>query len=68
MKEEILNEKCLHCGAKENVIGKQAGYSVVNPDKKVAWTGEILYHVICLNCGSVIRSYVKNPQRLIVKK
>ncbi len=66
MKEPIKNETCPHCGATENVIGKQVGNAMVNPDK-ISWKSEIIYHVICLNCGTVIRSYVKNPQRLILK-
>lgn len=61
-------EKCPYCGSTKNVIGKQSTYAKVCPNKKIALREETLYHVICLKCGTVIRSYVKNPENLVVKK
>ena len=54
---------CPHCGGTETVIGKHSGYGQIVPKK--AWTtlnGQNLYHVICLSCGTVIRSYIEDPQ------
>ena len=30
--------------------------------------GADLYHSVCRNCGSVLRSYVKDPEKLLKKK
>ena len=66
---EKEQEKCLHCGKSENVTAAQQGYANVTPINKVFTMREqSLYHVICLNCGTVIRSYVEDPQKLVVKK
>ena len=32
------------------------------------WGVANLYHSICRNCGSVVRSYVKEPEKLLKKK
>lgn len=58
-------EVCPHCGARENVVGVQEGYSSVRPAYKLLSLKEqALYHVICAKCGTVIRSYVENPEKL----
>lgn len=62
-------EKCPFCGGQEFVEGKQDGYSTIVPaDKVLTFKSQVLYHIICLSCGSVVKSYVKNPQSLITKK
>lgn len=62
-------EKCPFCGGKEFVEGKQDGYSTIAPaDKVLTFKSQVLYHIICLSCGSVVKSYVKNPQSLVTKK
>lgn len=62
-------EKCPFCGGKEFVEAKNDGYSAVSPaDKVLTFKSQVLYHVICLSCGSVVKSYVKNPQNLVTKK
>ena len=50
---------CPWCGGKDVVEGIQSTYAKVQPNK-----GENLVHVICKNCGTVVRSYVENPQVL----
>ena len=42
--------KCPYCGKEEFVTGKQKSKAV--------------YHEICVNCGTIVRSYVKNPENL----
>ena len=37
-------------------------YAKVQPNKTLTLKGENLVHVICKNCGTVVRSYVENPQ------
>ena len=51
-----------------NVIGVQSGYATVSANKSLTFKTQNLYHVICLNCGSVIRSFVKNPEKLIINE
>ena len=57
---------CPYCGGTETIIGKQAyGYaSVTLASSKWLFRGQILYHEICKNCGTVVRSYVEDPQKL----
>ena len=45
----------------------QSSYgSVTAVSNKMGGVG--LYHSICRNCGSVVRSYVKEPEKLLKKK
>lgn len=63
-----INEKCPFCGCEEFVEGKQEGYASVAPaDKVLTFKSQVLYHVICLNCGAVVKSYVKNPRKIVTK-
>ena len=66
MKKE---EKCPYCGSEEFVEGKQEGYAAVGPaHKTLSLKFQKLYHKICLNCGAVVKSYVENPKKIVVKK
>lgn len=67
--EEKKIEKCPYCGNQEFVEGRQDGYATVSPaNKTLTFKSQLLYHVICLNCGAVVKSYVKEPKKLVVKK
>ena len=56
---------CPHCGGTETVAAKQTGQgSVVSKEALTLISGQPLFHVVCLNCGTVIRSYVKYPKHL----
>ena len=64
MKKE---EKCPYCGGEEFVEGKQDGYAAVGPaNKTLTFKSQRLYHKICLKCGTVVKSYVKNPKKIVV--
>lgn len=54
-------EKCPYCDAAQNVVGKQVG---MRANKKITIKEQPIYHVICLNCGTIIRSYVKEPKEI----
>lgn len=60
-------ETCPYCGARDNVIGLQDGYAALRKPKLMAMRKQGLYHVICAKCGTVIRSYVENPEKLRIK-
>lgn len=56
------NEICPHCGnTKDFIEGKQNNYSNI-------WfgffKGRAPIHVICLNCGTIVRSYVENIEKI----
>ena len=62
---EQKKDICPHCGGTKVVIGKQDGEArVFDPDAITILFGTRLFHVICRNCGTVIRSYVEDPKKL----
>ncbi len=63
-----MEEKCPYCGKQEFVEGKQEGYAIIVPVNKIfTLKSQILYHLICLNCGAIVKSYVKDPKKLVTK-
>ncbi|MBR6580730.1 MAG: hypothetical protein IKK66_05470 [Ruminococcus sp.] len=72
MKHTIKDEKCPYCGETEFLTfieptGLQ-NYLVPEYDSFFNETDKYLRHVICRSCGSVVRSYIKNPELLLPKK
>lgn len=62
-------EKCPYCGNEEFIEGMQTAYGSVSPANEIfSFKSQVLYHKICLNCGTVVKSYVKNPSALVKKK
>lgn len=62
-------EKCPYCGNEEFIEGMQTGYGSISPANEIiSFKSQVLYHKICLNCGTVVKSYVKNPSALVKKK
>ena len=58
---------CPHCGGTEMIEAVQTSYGAVSAVGNT-WGGTALYHSICRRCGSVVRSYVKDPEKLLKKK
>ncbi|MGT2682473.1 hypothetical protein [Streptococcus porci] len=59
MKELI----CPYCGGSEMVRAQQDSYARLHKSTwSMAWQN--LYHDICANCGTVVRSFVENPDKL----
>lgn len=58
------DEKCPHCGSQENVAGIQGVEAYVSSTRKLSVKREQLHYIICLKCGTVIRSFVQKPERL----
>jgi predicted nucleic-acid-binding Zn-ribbon protein len=56
---------CPYCSGTQFITGRQDGYGAVVPAGALSLKSQKLYHVICLNCGSVVRSYVENPSKLV---
>lgn len=60
-------KNCPFCDGTEIIESCQGGYASVSGVNNM-WSAETLYHSICRNCGSVIRSYVKDPEKLLKRK
>ncbi len=65
--KKIKMTKCRFCGGTEFITGYQNFYGAVySADSLLRSTS--LYHTICRECGSIVRTYVKDPEKLIKKK
>ncbi len=60
--------RCPNCGSIKNVIGFQDGYGSVQANNALTFKSQRLYHIFCLDCGTLIRSFVKNPEKLVLNK
>ena len=60
-------DRCPYCGGTEIIECYQTGYGAVTAvSNKLG--GRALYHAVCRRCGSVVRSYVKEPEKLLKRK
>lgn len=66
MSDKYIKE-CPYCGGTETIVSYQSGYGAVTAVNN-NWGGVRLYHSICRTCGSVLRSYVKEPEKLLKRK
>ena len=58
--------RCPFCGYSEFIEARQMqGEAYVSGE---AFFGQPLHHTICRHCGSVVRSFVKEPEKLLKKK
>ena len=64
---DIKVTECPFCHGNEFVEGKQEGHAQISSTHSI-WYAGVLHHVICRRCGSVVRSYVKDPEKLLKKK
>jgi len=62
---EPKKEICPHCGGTETVIGKQDGEGRIFAKAAITiMFGTKVFHIVCRNCGTIIRSYVEDPSKL----
>ena len=64
MEKSIEIKKCPFCGAKDFTEAKARFVSPLDD----GFHGSVLYHTICLNCGSVVRSYIKDIKPFVKNK
>lgn len=58
---------CPFCNGTEIIEAYQGGYgAIVATSNKMG--GVALYHSVCRQCGSIVRSYVKEPEKLLKKR
>ena len=62
MKNSTKVTECPKCGGKELGKGKHSGYGVMYPDNKMSLGSDVEY-IICTECGFIIESYVKKPEK-----
>ena len=69
MEQELINyvKVCPYCGGNEFIETYQDAYGAITALQH-KWGGCALYHSVCRKCGSVVRSYVKDPEKLLKKK
>lgn len=58
---------CPYCGGTEMIEAFQSGYAAVYATSN-KFGGTALYHTVCRSCGSVVRSFCKDPEKLLKKK
>ncbi|MGT2910599.1 hypothetical protein ACVR1I_02655 [Streptococcus cameli] len=60
------SRNCQECHQTDTIICKSTVYgAVTRADKKFPLKQELIYHEICKNCGTILRSYIKSPSRLL---
>jgi transcription initiation factor TFIIIB Brf1 subunit/transcription initiation factor TFIIB len=57
---------CPYCGGTEVIETVQGNSYIIALSNRLG--GTALYHTVCKACGSVIRSYVQAPEKLLKKK
>lgn len=63
----LYDYTCPWCGCKEMVYGKQDASASIKPlktDFPVGLKMQTITHIICKQCGTIIRSYVENTDLL----
>ena len=68
MRYKIRDERCPYCGGSEFIKAMQVGQGGIIGIENQWGAGQYLYHVICRSCGSVVRSYVQYPEKLLKRK
>ena len=68
--KEIKIDKCPYCGGEELIETRAEAYAGValNPVYKRRLRGVALFATVCRDCGSVVRMYCSNPEKLYPKK
>ena len=55
--------KCPKCGKTELGKGTHSGYAVISPVNKKFSFGSDIEYILCTDCGFIIESYVKSPEK-----
>lgn len=68
--KEVKIEKCPFCGGEELIetrVDSYGGVYVLYKASKL-YRSILLYATVCRDCGSVVRTYCKEPEKLFPKK
>ena len=68
--KEVKIEKCPYCGGIELIETKACSYGGVYlvPTHKAGAHDAYLYATVCRDCGSVVRTYCLEPEKLFHKR
>ena len=64
--KDVKIESCLFCGGKELIECRVGSYGGVYLERGIR--GAALYAIVCRDCGSVVRTFCKDPEKLYSKK
>lgn len=64
--KEIKVEKCPFCGGAEFIDGEVGSYGGVYI--RNGMHSSYVYAVVCRDCGSIVRTYVSDAEKLLPKK
>ena len=64
--KEVKIEKCPFCGGTEFIECKMQSYGGVYIYTG-AFRNEMLYSTVCRDCGSVVRMFCRDPEKLYCK-
>ena len=59
--------KCPYCDGTEMIEAYQGGYAHIYAIDS-SLRGSSLYHLICRDCGTIVRSFVKDPELFVKSK
>lgn len=59
--------KCPYCDGTEMIEAYQGGYAHIYAIDS-SLRGSSLYHLICRDCGTIVRSFVKDPELFVKHK
>ena len=59
--------RCPFCGSTQMIETFQSAYGALTATSNKLG-GRPLYHSVCRQCGSVVRSFVKNPEKLLKRR
>ena len=59
----IMITKCPFCGGTEFTEGVQVFHGAVNKPRGLGKV-QTLHHIFCRDCGSVVRSYIYEPEKM----
>lgn len=67
--KEIIIDKCPFCGSEELIEAAMSSYggSYLIPING-GLRSTALFATVCRDCGSVVRTYCKDPEKLLPKK
>ena len=67
--KEVKIEKCPFCGGEELIETRISAYGTyLTPAKRGGLRSVAIFATVCRDCGSVVRTYCKNPEKLFPKK
>lgn len=64
--KEVTIDGCPFCGGTEFIDGRVSAYGGVFIEKGMHASS--LYAVVCRDCGSIVRAYVSDAEKLLPKK